>query len=120
MQTNRNEKISFFDGIIGYSDIKKEFVKSLDAWSPVSIYYVDLECGMSKFLKQIRNHFEEESSFIDASYESKAGIFQILYAKRPKYVLLDEIDKHCGQDQSISAEENDEKQIWTNLRLTVI
>jgi MoxR-like ATPase len=56
-------------------------------------------CGKSEFLKQIRNHFEEESIFIDGSYGSKAGIFEKLYKNRPKYVLLDEIDKLSGQDQ---------------------
>lgn len=50
-----------------------------------------LECRISKFQKQIRNRFEEESSFIDASYASKAGKFQMLYDERPKYVPLDEI-----------------------------
>ena len=36
---NKNEAI--FDEIVGYSDIKKEFVKALDSSSPVSI----LLCG---------------------------------------------------------------------------
>jgi MoxR-like ATPase len=51
-------------------------------------------CGKSEFLKQSRDHFEEESVFIDGSYGSKARIFQ-----RPKYVLLDEIDKLSSPDQ---------------------
>src|SRR6266849_1348376 len=85
---------------MSYSDIKKEFVKALNASSPVSILLCGPPgCGKSEFLKQIRNHFEEESVFIDGSYGSKAGIFEKLYQKRPKYVLLDEIDKLSGQDQ---------------------
>ena len=87
-----NSKESIFDEIIGYDDIKREFVKALLSPSPVG-------CGKSEFLKQIRNHFEEESIFIDGSYGSKAGIFEKLYQKRAKYVLLDEIDKLSGQDQ---------------------
>jgi SpoVK/Ycf46/Vps4 family AAA+-type ATPase len=68
---NKNEAI--FDEIVGYSDIKKEFVKALDSSSPVSILLCGLPgCGKSEFLKQIRNHFEEESVFIDGSYGSKA------------------------------------------------
>jgi len=50
-------------------------------------------------VKKIRKQFEEESVFIDGSYGSKAGIFEKLYKNRPKYVLLDEIDKLSGQDQ---------------------
>lgn len=93
-------KNSIFDSIIGYSDIKKEFVKALDSSSPVSILLVGPPgCGKSEFLKQIRNHFKDESVFIDGSYGSKAGIFQILYDKGPKYVLLDEMDKLEERDQ---------------------
>ena len=93
-------KNRIFDSIVGYSDIKKEFVKALDSSSTVSILLVGPPgCGKSEFLKQIRNHFEDESVFIDGSYGSKAGIFQVLYEKRPKYILLDEIDKLCSQDQ---------------------
>jgi holliday junction DNA helicase RuvB len=89
-----------FAEIHGYTDIKKEFNKALESTSPVGILLVGPPgCGKSEFLKQIRNHFEEESIFIDGSYGSKAGIFERLYQKRPKYVLLDEIDKLTGQDQ---------------------
>jgi Holliday junction DNA helicase RuvB len=99
-RTTANKKDAIFDEIVGYSDIKKEFVKALDASSPVGILLCGPPgCGKSAFLKQIRNHFEEESVFIDGSYGSKAGIFQILYDKRPKYVLLDEIDKLSSPDQ---------------------
>jgi MoxR-like ATPase len=72
----------------------------LNASNPVSILLCGPPgCGKSEFLRQIRNHFEEECVFIDGSYGSKAGIFEKLYQKRPKYVLLDEVDKLSGQDQ---------------------
>src|SRR5712692_4850579 len=91
---------SIFEGIVGYEEIKREFVKALNASNPVSILLCGPPgCGKSEFLNQIRNHFEEESVFIDGSYGIKAGIFEKLYQKRPKYVLLDEIDKLSGQDQ---------------------
>jgi len=91
---------SIFEGIVGYEEIKREFAKALNASSPVSVLLCGPPgCGKSEFLRQIRNHFEEESLFIDGSYGSKAGIFGKLYQKRPKYILLDEIDKLSGQDQ---------------------
>jgi MoxR-like ATPase len=99
-RTSTYKKESIFDEIVGYPDIKKEFVKTLDSSSPVSILLCGPPgCGKSEFLKQIRNHYEEESVFFDGSYGSKAGIFQVLYDKRPKYVLLDEIDKLSSPDQ---------------------
>ena len=95
-----NNKESIFEGIVGYPEIKREFAKALNASSPVSILlYGPPGCGKSEFLKQIRNQFEEESVFIDGSYGTKAGIFERLYQNRPKFVLLDEIDKLSGQDQ---------------------
>jgi SpoVK/Ycf46/Vps4 family AAA+-type ATPase len=63
-RTTENKK-SIFDEIVGYSDIKKEFAKALDASSPVGILLCGPPgCGKSEFLKQIRNHCEKESVFI--------------------------------------------------------
>jgi holliday junction DNA helicase RuvB len=96
----KTESIDIFADILGYTDSKREFTKALQSVSPVGILLIGPPgCGKSEFLKQIRNHFEEESVFIDGSYGSKAGIFEKLYQKRPKYVLLDEIDKLSGKDQ---------------------
>jgi len=47
----------------------------------------------------IRAAYDDKSVFIDGSYGSKAGIFEALKERRPKYVLLDEVDKLTGQDQ---------------------
>jgi MoxR-like ATPase len=89
-----------FSEIFGYTDLKKEFVKAPCAARPEGILLVGPPgCGKSEFLRQINNHFGKESVFIDGSYGSKAGSFQILYDKRPKYVKLDEIDKLSTPDQ---------------------
>jgi len=47
----------------------------------------------------IRAAYDDKSVFIDGSYGSKAGIFEALKERRPKYVLLDEVDKLTGHDQ---------------------
>ncbi len=89
-----------FADIVGYSIIKREFVKALESTSPVGILLVGPPgCGKSEFLKMIRAAFDDKSVFIDGSYGSKAGIFEALKERRPKYVLLDEVDKLTGQDQ---------------------
>jgi Holliday junction DNA helicase RuvB len=89
-----------FDGIFGYSDLKKEFVKALDSSSPVSILLVGPPgCGKSEFLKQIAAAYPEQSLFIDGTYGSKAGIFDKLKNVKPRFVLLDEIGKLGNQDQ---------------------
>jgi MoxR-like ATPase len=89
-----------FGAIQGYDDLKKEFVKALESASPVGILLVGPPgCGKSEFLKKIRVAYDDKSVFIDGSYGSKAGIFEALKEHKPRYVLLDEIDKLSTQDQ---------------------
>jgi Holliday junction DNA helicase RuvB len=96
----KTESIEIFADIQGYTDIKREFMKALQSSNPVGILLIGPPgCGKSEFLKQIRTAYDDKSVFIDGSYGSKAGIFEALKERRPKYVLLDEIDKLNGQDQ---------------------
>jgi len=96
----KTETNDIFADIVGYSIIKREFVKALESTSPVGILLVGPPgCGKSEFLKMIRAAYDDKSVFIDGSYGSKAGIFEALKERRPKYVLLDEVDKLTGQDQ---------------------
>jgi holliday junction DNA helicase RuvB len=89
-----------FADILGYTEIKREFMKALQSSNPVGILLVGPPgCGKSEFLKQIRTAYDDKSVFIDGSYGSKAGIFEALKERRPKYVLLDEIDKLDNRDQ---------------------
>jgi len=97
---NQDDYLTIFDEIVGYDDLKLEFAKALMSSSPVGILLVGpLGCGKSEFLRKINTVFPDHSLLIDGSYGSKAGIFEKLYNSRPKFVLLDEIDKLSGQDQ---------------------
>jgi len=96
----KTESIDIFADILGYTDIKREFNKAIQSVSPIGILLVGPPgCGKSEFLKQIAKEFPNESLFIDGTYGSKAGIFEALKERRPKYVLLDEVDKLSTQDQ---------------------
>ncbi|SRR6266487_4903968 len=93
-------KESIFEGIVGYQGIKREFVKALNSSRPVGILLIGPPgTCKSEFLKKISAAAPSDSEFINGSYGSKAGIFYKLYKNRPKYVLLDEIDKLDGKDQ---------------------
>jgi MoxR-like ATPase len=96
----RSVSNEIFADIQGYTDIKREFNKGIQSASPVSILLCGPPgCGKSEFLKQISKHFPDESLFIDGTYGSKAGIFEKIKNTRPKYLLLDEIDKLRPTDQ---------------------
>jgi replication-associated recombination protein RarA len=72
----------------------------LESTSPVGILLVGPPgCGKSECLKMIRAAYDHKSVYIDGSYGSKAGICEARKQKKPKYVLLDEIDKLSTQDQ---------------------
>jgi MoxR-like ATPase len=89
-----------FADILGYTDIKREFNKAIQSANPVGMLLIGPPgCGKSEFLKKIRAAYDDKSVFIDGSYGSKAGIFEALKERRPKYVLLDEVDKLTGNDQ---------------------
>ena len=89
-----------FQDIIGYDDLKREFVKALLSPKPVGILLVGPPgTAKSEFLKKINAAAPEASEFINGGYGSKAGTFDKLYQNRPTYVLVDEIDKLLGQDQ---------------------
>lgn len=96
----KTESNDIFADIQGYTDIKKEFMKALQSSNPVGILLVGPPgCGKSEFLKRIGAAYYDKSVFIDGSYGSKAGIFDKLKNTKPKYVMLDEIDKLDGRDQ---------------------
>ena len=61
-----NKKDSIFNEIVGYSIIKREFVKALESTSPIGILLVGPPgCGKSEFLKHIRAAYDDKSVFID-------------------------------------------------------
>lgn len=50
-------------------------------------------CGKTEFLLEIKDAFANQSDFADGSYGSKAGIVNLLLAQKPRYLIIDEIEK---------------------------
>lgn len=88
-----------FDLIIGHEDIKKLMWKSISAPRPVHI----LLCGPPATAKTL---FLGEicrlplSRFTNGSSTTKAGLTDFLLEFRPKYLVIDEIDKMALDDMS--------------------
>jgi SpoVK/Ycf46/Vps4 family AAA+-type ATPase len=83
-----------FDQIVGYDGIKRTFLRSLNSKKPVHILLIGPP-GQAKtlFLKSILETFEEKKTFFTVGGNaSKAGLIDVLFDARPKYLLVDEID----------------------------
>jgi Holliday junction DNA helicase RuvB len=90
----------FFSDIVGYSDIKKLFMKSIISKEPVHILLTGPPaCSKTVFLLEMLEGLDN-SYFIDAVGASGAGLVNHLFENDVKYLLVDEIDKLKKNDQT--------------------
>jgi len=89
-----------FQGIVGHDDIKLIFQKSIRSKKPVHILLAGSP-GSAKtmFLTEIMRH-EKPSYFIVGSNTTKAGLMNELFERRPKFLLIDELEKMSVKDQT--------------------
>jgi len=89
-----------FKEIIGHDDIKLIFHKSVVSRKPVHILLIGSP-GSAKtmFLTEIMRH-EKPSYFIVGSNTTKAGLVNQLFEMRPKFLLIDELEKMGTTDQT--------------------
>ncbi len=92
-------KSHLFDEILGHSDIKKIFNKAIFSKNPIHILLVGPP-GSAKttFLLQIKRLYKE-SLFVVGSNTTKAGLVNQLFEVKPKFLLVDELDKMNQNDQ---------------------
>jgi replication-associated recombination protein RarA len=90
---------SFFQDIVGYEGVKKLFMMSLDSKEPVSILLSGPPASAkTMFLEALMKL--NCSYFIDGGNSTKAGMIDYVFENKPKYLLIDEIDKMSAKDQS--------------------
>ncbi len=87
----------FWDTIEGYDDLKEFFIASLRANNPVHILLVGPP-GTAKSLILIEVERLSGSVFITGGTTTKVGIRDILVDKRPRILIIDEIDKISSPD----------------------
>ena len=89
-----------FEEIVGHDDIKQIFVKALHSKRPVHLLLVGSP-GSAKtmFLTEIMRH-HKASYFVVGSNTTKAGLVNQLFERRPKFVLIDELEKMSVTDQT--------------------
>jgi holliday junction DNA helicase RuvB len=89
-----------FQEIVGHDDIKQIFQKAMLSKKPVHVLLVGSP-GSAKtmFLTETMRH-EKPSCFIVGSNTTKAGLVNQLFERRPKFLLIDELEKMSVADQT--------------------
>ena len=94
------DKDNFFDYIIGYNDVKKFLRMSINTEEPVHILLIGPPASAkTMFIKSMMMKLNS-SYFTDGSNSTKAGMLEYIFDNKPKYLLIDEIDKMSTKDQT--------------------
>jgi Holliday junction DNA helicase RuvB len=88
-----------FDDIVGFEDVKALFAMAIKAERPVHL----LLCGppasaKSLFMRSLTKL--ERSYYAVGSSSTKSGIFDYLFEHRPRYFIVDELEKMNKKDQT--------------------
>jgi Holliday junction DNA helicase RuvB len=92
-------KHNLFDDIYGFQDVKDLFEMAIHAERPVHL----LLCGppasaKSLFMRSLTKL--ERSYYAVGSSSTKSGIFDYLFEYRPRYFIIDELEKMNKKDQT--------------------
>ena len=88
-----------FESIIGYEDIKKLFQMYLASEKPVHILLVGPPAS-AKTLFMLECLKLDRSYFTLGSHSTKSGMIDYLFDKRPRYLIIDEIEHMPMKDQT--------------------
>jgi MoxR-like ATPase len=89
-----------FEEIVGHTDIKQIFVKAIRSKRPVHLLLVGSP-GSAKtmFLTEIMR-YHKTSYFVVGSNTTRTGLLSQLLERRPKFMLIDELEKMSYADQT--------------------
>jgi Holliday junction DNA helicase RuvB len=88
-----------FDSIVGYNDVKRLFHLSLSSDKPVHLLLVGPPAS-AKTLFMLECMKLERSYFTLGSHSTKSGMIDYLFQKRPRYLIVDEIEHMPMKDQT--------------------
>ena len=88
-----------FDDIVGFEDVKYLFRVAIEAERPVHLLLCGPPAsGKSLFMSSLTNL--ERSYYAVGSSSTKSGIFDYLFECRPRYFIIDELEKMNKKDQT--------------------
>jgi Holliday junction DNA helicase RuvB len=90
---------SLFDDIVGFEDVKTLFEMAIEAERPVHLLLCGPpSSGKSLFMSSLTRL--ERSYYAVGSSSTKSGIFDYLFEHRPRYFIIDELEKMNKKDQT--------------------
>jgi len=96
----RVNRPAIFEEIVGHSDIKQIFVKAMGSKKPVHLLLLGQPASAkTMFLTEIMRHYKD-SYFVVGSNTTKAGLVNQLFERRPRFLLIDELEKMSITDQT--------------------
>jgi MoxR-like ATPase len=88
-----------FDDIVGFEDVKSLFGMAIKAERPVHLLLCGPpSSGKSLFMSSLTRL--ERSYYAVGSSSTKSGIFDYLFEYRPRYFIIDELEKMNRKDQT--------------------
>ena len=88
-----------FDNIVGFEDVKSLFGMAIKAERPVHLLLCGPpSSGKSLFMSSLTRL--ERSYYAVGSSSTKSGIFDYLFEYRPRYFIIDELEKMNKKDQT--------------------
>src|SRR5215211_5712710 len=95
----KKTKYSLFDDIVGFEDVKVLFEMSIKTERPVHLLLCGPpSSGKSLFMSSLTRL--ERSCYAVGSSSTKSGIFDYLFEYRPRYFIIDELEKMNKKDQT--------------------
>lgn len=98
----KDNEYNIFDNIYGHQDIKQIIQMALKAEQPVHVLLKgEPGCGKTQFLENIKGYYNDKAYFTIGAHSTKAGMLEYLFEKRPRIVLIDEIEHMPAKDQAV-------------------
>src|SRR5215218_1101412 len=98
----KNNEDNIFNNIYSHDEIKQIILMALKAEQPVHVLLTgEPGCGKTQFLENIKGYYKDRAYFIIGAHSTKAGMLNYLFEKRPRFLLIDEIEHMPAKDQAV-------------------
>jgi Holliday junction DNA helicase RuvB len=98
-EKKEEEEDKLFENIYGYDNVKRLFRMALQSTHTISILLSGPPASAKTLFLQCLMKLRH-SYFIDCSNATKSGLIDYIFDNKPKYLLLDELDKLSNKDQT--------------------